>query len=516
MKKILCYFLLMLFFCGTAFAQTNTNLGTGAGNAGGGNTCIGNNAGDDVTGNDNTFVGRESGPNATSGNYNAFFGAFSGNAVTTASSNTFLGYASGNLTTTGANNTFVGRAAGFYNSTGGDNTYLGHYAGFASTTPSGSVAIGRSSLQSNTTGTWNTSIGAYSIYSNTTGVGNSSLGYYTLYTNTTGSGNAAVGYRALESNTTGGYNVALGNYALSSNTTGNHNIGIGHQSGNTTGSRNVIIGYYSNSGDYNDAVAIGSFSTNTASNQIRLGDAYIASIGGYQDWTNISDGRFKDNIREDVAGLDFIKQLRPVSYNLNAEALDAFLGVKREENKQSRLQPDRRTGFIAQEVEQTVNSGGFIFTGVDAAKGEKDTYGIQYGQFVVPLVKAVQELSEKVDQQQILIADLISQLQEARVNSATQASSSGNKFETHAVLYQNAPNPFSSETSISMELPESSREATVYIYDMGGKELKAVPVTNRGSTSILISSREFAAGIYIYALLIDGKLIDTKRMILTR
>ena len=43
---------------------------------------------------------------------------------------------------------------------------------------------------------------------------------------------------------------------------------------------------------------------------------------------------------------------------------------------------------------------GYEFNGVDAPKNEKDYYGLRYSQFVVPLVKAVQELNGKLEQKQ--------------------------------------------------------------------------------------------------------------------
>lgn len=53
------------------------------------------------------------------------------------------------------------------------------------------------------------------------------------------------------------------------------------------------------------------------------------------------------------------------------------------------------TGFIAQEVEQTAKKINYDFSGVDAPKNNSDLYGLRYGEFVLPLVKAVQELSKK-------------------------------------------------------------------------------------------------------------------------
>ncbi len=51
------------------------------------------------------------------------------------------------------------------------------------------------------------------------------------------------------------------------------------------------------------------------------------------------------------------------------------------------------TGFIPLEVEESAESIGYDFSGVDPAQHERDHYGIRYAEFVVSLVKAVQELA---------------------------------------------------------------------------------------------------------------------------
>ena len=59
-----------------------------------------------------------------------------------------------------------------------------------------------------------------------------------------------------------------------------------------------------------------------------------------------------------------------------------------------------RTGFIAQEVEAAAKKVGFDFDGVSTPENETDLYGIRYAEFVVPLVKAMQEQQEMIDGQQ--------------------------------------------------------------------------------------------------------------------
>ena len=58
-----------------------------------------------------------------------------------------------------------------------------------------------------------------------------------------------------------------------------------------------------------------------------------------------------------------------------------------------------QTGFIAQEVEQSAKAIGYSFSGVDVPKDENDLYGLRYAQFVVPLVKAMQEQQVLIEEQ---------------------------------------------------------------------------------------------------------------------
>ena len=85
-----------------------------------------------------------------------------------------------------------------------------------------------------------------------------------------------------------------------------------------------------------------------------------------------------------------------------------------------------------------------------------------------------------------------------------------------AILYQNAPNPFSSNTEISCYLPETNIPATIFIYDLQGAELKSYPITQTGLNSITVYGSELPAGMYLYTLVVDNEIIDTKRMILTK
>ena len=82
-------------------------------------------------------------------------------------------------------------------------------------------------------------------------------------------------------------------------------------------------------------------------------------------------------------------------------------------------------------------------------------------------------------------------------------------------LYQNAPNPFKENTTIKMLIPQAINKALLTIYDLTGKQLKSFSITDRGTVSLTINGTDLSAGMYHYALIADGSLVDTKTMILT-
>ena len=65
-------------------------------------------------------------------------------------------------------------------------------------------------------------------------------------------------------------------------------------------------------------------------------------------------------------------------------------------------------------------------------------------------------------------------------------------------------------------MAEDVAKADLYIYTMNGEQLAEYAVTERGETSVTIDGGSLNAGMYLYALIADGKVVDTKRMILTK
>ena len=120
--------------------------------------------------------------------------------------------------------------------------------------------------------------------------------------------------------------------------------------------------------------------------------------------------------------LAFIKLLRPITYNLDITSLNADLDKNRPQTGRNgetiHEKPERDqaaihakesivyAGFVAQEVESAAKSLGFDFSGVDAPANADGFYSLRYAEFVVPLVKAVQEQQAIIENQQKQIDEL--------------------------------------------------------------------------------------------------------------
>jgi trimeric autotransporter adhesin len=384
-----------------------------------------------TTGERNTAIGTDALNNNNTGGFNTACGSGALDENISGDLNTACGVDALRYNITGYYNTAIGVYAlggnelGFFNTGIGAGTMGSNFAG------SHGTAVGyRAMLFSNPTATphtnYNVAVGYEALrgtyVGNNTGNYNTATGYTSLWSIYTGNYNTANGYRALYTTSTGNFNTATGNQALESNTSGSGNTGFGTSSilSNATGSNNSGFGrgaYFPNNGlDNTTCIGYNSGGNVNASNHIEIGNTSVSWIGGQQTWSTYSDGRIKDNIAADVPGLDFITLLRPVTYNLNIHRQNemVYAGRKEEEEWPSKYDVEqmRTTGFIAQEVAQAANEVGYDFSGVEIPKDPNELYSLRYSDFVVPLVKGMQEQQVLIEDQQEIIQELRIQLDE--------------------------------------------------------------------------------------------------------
>ena len=307
--------------------------------------------------------------------------------------------------TTASNNTAVGSASLISNTTGANNTGLGNSALYTNTTASSNTAVGYQSLYLNTTGATNVGVGTNALRSNTTATANAALGYSALYTNTTGANNTALGFEALALSTTGSNNTSVGKDALRANTTGGNNTCIGYQAGNdiTAGNKNIIIGSLADAGNVGRAnsITMGYAVTGGSNDAFLFGFSTTDSqiVFGATSITAPSDIRLKEDIQDEEAGLDFINDLRPVTFLWKKEKdIPSEMKAHKEGSEERTMNGKYNHGFIAQEVKATIDSHG-LKEGFDMWQ-EDDSDGRQRvapSALVPMLTKAIQELSAQVD-----------------------------------------------------------------------------------------------------------------------
>jgi len=551
----------------------NTFIGGLAGinnTSGAGNTAIGFQAFlNNTTGFQNVAIGLDALQNNTTGNNNNAVGVFALLYNTSGTNNCAFGSAALLLNSTGSSNTAFGNGSLVQNLDGNFNTAFGDLS-LANNTASGNTAVGKSCLYSNTVGLGNTGVGYNALTHNSLGFFNTAIGFNALFSNTEGYDNIAIGTSSMINNTVGTLNSVLGNFALYANTTGNYNTAIGYSALTDVigGSRNTalgmgagifrnnfslgtLLGAETNANDnLSNFTAVGYGAYALENNQVVVGNTSVTSIGGYANWSNFSDGRYKSNIQEDVPGLNFITQLRPVTYTLNIDGIEQTIkaaipevnrtfeipslnGLKlphdissaqklksEPTDQEIKARQDKAkvvyTGFVAQEVEKLAKEINYDFSGVDAPKNEKGFYSLRYGDFVVPLVKAVQELNKKNEELEQRIQKLEALLlnnEESMLNNKADKKGNETIYLSSARLEQNNPNPSRTSTTIRYFLPNEISGASIVISDMKGKTIKTISLNAKGIGQININTGLLASGTYSYTLLVDGKKVDTRLMV---
>lgn len=258
------------------------------------------------------------------------------------------------------------------------------------------------------------------------------------------------------------------------------------------------------------------FGGDLGSSSLKWEDVYSYKVH-YMVLYNYSDSTFKENIKPLSNNLEVVSHLNPVQIDYKSTI---FSNISPDE-KQNLIEENRnRVGFIAQEVQKTLP---------DLVSYDKEAEALKLNMIdIIPyLVGAIKDQQNIIQNRDIQIQSLenrliaiekqLTELNEI-VNDDLKKSvaiySELNKDVPE--LFQNRPNPFSESTTINYYLPDKISNASVFIYDLHGKQLRTWKLLQTGYGSIEIKAHELDAGIYYYALITDGKKeVNTYKMILT-
>ena len=332
----------------------------------------------DLTTADTTvMIGYDAGTKVTGASRCVFVGIEAGLEVTTSNNVTCVGQKSGEHA--GNDCTYIGRAAG-QNSTSANNVAVGSGALSASGNPTNSVAVGKDA-----------------------GL------------NATNTATTFVGYRAGQTLTSGQKCTFIGADASAGSTATADNQTVIGANAAAHGANTVVIGNA-------DVTSIDSHSDQT----VDLGTtAYEFDAVHCVSVTEVSDARLKEDITDTVMGLNFINSLRPVSYKFkDIERKTETVTYETEEivtdedgnetvqvvaeEKEVVVHPGKthnrkHQGLLAQEVKASLDAAGIDaadfggFVDGNVVDGT-DKMALRYNQFIGPLIKAVQELTARIEQ----------------------------------------------------------------------------------------------------------------------
>ena len=216
------------------------------------------------------------------------------------------------------------------------------------------------------------------------------------------------------------------------------------------------------------------------------------------------DGTSNTTVTEKLSGLSAMQ------FNMrNQEAIDA----------NSRSSSDTTTVSTQKTTELTEAKVERIHYGLDAValqevypdlvyENDKGELFVNYIEMIPLLVQSIKEL-----QAQITVLQGGGEVYE--VGARRMTTDIKEEVVVKASVSQNTPNPFSESTTIQYALPNDVITALLCVYDLNGKQLIQKKLTDRGYASVTLHGGELPAGMYLYSLIADGKVIDTKRMILT-
>ena len=224
---------------------------------------------------------------------------------------------------------------------------------------------------------------------------------------------------------------------------------------------------------------------------------------------NASDRRLKRNINNFDYGLEEVLQLNPVTFEYNGKANLRNAG-------------QQQVGLVAQELEKVAPELVSTFTHEEENAETKVTKSQDYlmiseSSIKYMLVNAVKEQQDKIETLEQELADMKEMMQAVLSGQNTDINRQDIQLNgSSAYLEQNQPNPFNSNTLIKYHVPTDATNAVVNIFDASGQLIHSQRIAQMGAGQIQIKAGTIAAGTYSYSLIVNDRVLDTKRMVIVK
>ena len=221
-----------------------------------------------------------------------------------------------------------------------------------------------------------------------------------------------------------------------------------------------------------------------------------------------TSSRIANNLNESDGSSSILESLSPLQLNkFHLESLDDDVSESTSRSYQSSMTriekavlSNQHYGLDADQLEE-------VFPDL-VYEDEDGTKSINYVEMVPILVQAINELSAKVE----ALESGDGSAKKIGTRAATDIEEIG-KNVTMLALGQNKPNPFGTSTNIEVSIPSDVQKAFIYVYDLTGKKLQQIDITARGKQTVTINASSLTDGMYLYSLIADGKVVETRRMI---
>ena len=225
----------------------------------------------------------------------------------------------------------------------------------------------------------------------------------------------------------------------------------------------------------------------------------------------ISDSTLKTNVRNITDAMTIINALQPRTYDFDPTVNSGFA-----------LTNKHQYGFISQEVERVIpdvvqDIQGPIQIDAEGVVTENNTTykAMNYDALVSVLVKGMQEQQHEIEELKSMILLCCESRAVSKMNGTEEIKVMDIKIsdKNTIVLNQNVPNPFAESTSISYFIPEIFTKAQLIFTNVQGQVIKSLDIKEMGKGQINVFADDLTSGQYTYTLVVDGKTIQTKKMI---
>lgn len=237
-------------------------------------------------------------------------------------------------------------------------------------------------------------------------------------------------------------------------------------------------------------------------------------------WSTPSDGRVKKDVKDFKDGLAVIRKIKPVNYNYNGiggfPSEKTNVGIIAQEVQKVAPYCVGKSKIVIKDNEKAAFSKDIIETIQDSTGGNlyiAEALNFNQDGLFWAMLNSIKELDSTVTelQKQIKENKPEENTGEGKSETTLQVALANNN---QAILYQNVPNPFDGSTVIRYFIPENTiGNAYVTFYDMYGKEVNKLEIKEKGFGKIEADTENLANGIYSYSIIINDKIIDTKKML---